>query len=386
MRWLQRLLPVGVLATSLAPAVEMLWRGKPMPRLSRVASSRAPALVQRASVIVAVRNEEAAVRDALRSLLAQDYPALELIAVNDRSTDATGQVLAELAADPRLRVVTVEALRPGWLGKPHALWLGARQATGEWLLFTDADVVFAPNCLRLAVGYASAARLDHLTLGPKLRARSFLLGAFVAYFTYLMVIFLRLYRVNDPDASEGIGLGAFNLVRRSAYDAVGTYAAVARRPDDDVRFGQLVRRKGFRQQLLDGSDLLEVEWYPSLTAAFAGLEKNFFAAYSYNLALALTSNALLLAAYVWPWAGALLTRGGGRWLLLASVLTQVATFLKTRGGLVRLQPIEVGYALAMPLSALLVCYTALRSTVVTLLRGGIRWRGTFYPLSELRRP
>jgi glycosyltransferase involved in cell wall biosynthesis len=409
MRWLQRLLPVGVLATSLAPAVEMLWRGKPTPLLSRIAPVDAVRSSPRVSVIVAVRNEEAAVRDALRSLLAQDYPQLELIVANDRSTDATGQVLAEVSADPRLhmvtheaprpgsapgeladtprlRIVTVEALPPGWLGKPHALWLGAQQATGEWLLFTDADVVFAPDCVRLAVGYVSAARLDHLTLGSTNRARSFLLGAFVAYFRYLLVIFFRLYRVNDPVASEGIGLGAFNLVRGSAYDAVGTYAAVARRPDDDIRFGQLVRRKGFRQQLLDGSDLLEVEWYPSLTAAFAGLEKNFFASYSYNLPLALLSNALLLVAYVWPWPGALLTRGPGRWLLFASVLTQVATFFHTRGGLVRLRPIDVGYALAMPLSAVLVSYTALRSTVVTLVRGGIRWRGTFYPLSELRRP
>jgi glycosyltransferase involved in cell wall biosynthesis len=272
MRWLRKLLPFGVLAASLAPGFEMIWRGKPTPRLSRLAAAASGTPAQRVSVIVAVRNEESAVREALGSLLAQEYPEIEVIVVNDRSTDATGQVLAELS-DPRLRVVTVQGLPAGWLCKPHALWLGAQHATGEWLLLTDADIVFAPDCVRLALEYAASAGLDHLTLGPTIRARSFVLGAFVAYFTYLLVISLRLYRVNDPAAPEGIGLGAFNLVRRSTCDAVGTYAAVARRPDDDVRFGQLVRRKGFRQQLLDGSDLLEVEWYPSLAAAFAGLEK-----------------------------------------------------------------------------------------------------------------
>jgi glycosyltransferase involved in cell wall biosynthesis len=388
-RWLGRLLPLGVLAASAAPGVEMVWHGRPTPSLLRVAAGASAARLPRLSAIVAVRDEEAAVRDALKSLLAQDYPDLELIVVNDRSTDGTGRVLSELAAehaDARLRVLTVDVLPPGWLGKPHALWLGAHQATGEWLLFTDADVVFAPACLRLAVAYARDARLHHLTLGPRLRARSFLLGAFVAYFTYLLVISLRLYRVNDPSASEGIGLGAFNLLRRDAYLAVGTYAAVARRPDDDVRLGQLVRRMGFRQQLLDGSDLLEVEWYPSLRAALDGLEKNFFAGYAYNLPAALASNALLWIAYVWPWLSVWRAGGWLRWVMLASIGSQMATFLQIRRGHgASLGLTEVGYALSMPLSAALVSLAALRSTFMTLFRGGIRWRGTFYPLSELRR-
>lgn len=384
MQWLARLHPASALAASLAPGIDMLAHGRPTPRLSRLSPDLPRATLPRLSVIVPVRNEEAAVRTALSSLLQQDYPDFELIVVNDRSTDRTAEILVQLSAEhaDRLRVVTVDTLPPGWLGKPHALWLGAQSASGAWLLFTDADVVFAPSCLRRAVAYAERASLDHLTLGPRIVTGSIWLGAFVAYFTFLLVISLRLYLVNDAQSNVGMGLGAFNLVLARTYQAIGTYASVARRPDDDVRIGQHIRSLGFRQQLLDGTDLLQVEWYPSLRAAVLGLEKNFFAGYEYNLAAAIASNALLLFAYVWPWAAIFRSRGPRRWLWVGAIAAQMGTFLRTRPSV---GMHDAAYALLMPFSAALVSYTALRSTVLTLLRGGIQWRGTFYPLRELRR-
>jgi glycosyltransferase involved in cell wall biosynthesis len=338
--------------------------------------------------VVPVRNEAATVAAAIASLLRLDYPDLEIVVVNDRSTDGTGTVLSDIAnANPeRLRLFTLQHVPDGWLGKPYALWFGAHQATGAWLLFTDADVVFEPSCLRRAIAYAEQHRLDHLTLGPAIRTRSFKLGAFVALFTYLLVVSLRLYRVNDPDSDVGMGLGVFNLLRRETYEAIGTYAAVARRPDDDVRLGQRVRRLGLHQQLLDGADLLEVEWYPSLREAILGLEKNFFAGYDYNLGAALASNALLVTTYVWPWLAVWRTRGYTRGLLLGAVAAQLAMFLGVRRSFgSRSTLADVGYALAMPASAVVVAYTALRAVFLTLVRGGIRWRDTFYSLDELRR-
>jgi glycosyltransferase involved in cell wall biosynthesis len=388
-RVLERSFAAAVLLAALVPAVDMLRHGRPTPRLSSLPAAPPPEPPPRLSVVVGARNEQAGVRAAVASLLRQDYPDLELVVVDDRSTDATGRVLGDLAkAHPdRLHVVTIERLPPGWLGKPHALWVGARRATGRWLLFTDADVVFEPSCLRRAVGYAEQAGLDHLTLGPAIRTRGFWLGAFVAFFAYLLVISLRLYRVNDPSSRVGVGLGAFNLLRREAYVAIGTYAAVARRPDDDIRLGRRVRQLGLRQQLLDGSDLLAVEWYPSLGAAIVGLEKNFFAGYDYRLPAALAGNALLLAVYVWPWLAAWRAAGWMRALALGTIGADVGTFLHARSGLgARSAMAELGYALAMPVSALLVSYTALRSALLVLRRGGIRWRDTFYPLAELRRP
>jgi cellulose synthase/poly-beta-1,6-N-acetylglucosamine synthase-like glycosyltransferase len=370
----------GILLAASWPGLDMLWRGRATPPLSAVreSSQETPPV----SIVVAARNEAEGVRGGVTSLLDQDYPDLEVVVVNDRSTDATGSVLASLASE-RLRVVTIEELPPGWLGKPHALFVGAQQARGDWLLFTDADVVFEPGCVRLAVGHAVSQRLDHLTLGPTLRARGFWLNAFVAFFAYLLLISLRLYRVNDPSSGVGVGLGAFNLVRRSAYEAIGTYAAVARRPDDDVRLGQRVRQLGLRQQLLDGSDLLSVEWYPSLGAAVAGLEKNFFAGYDYNVAGALLSQAVLLAVYVWPWLA--IWRRSCRWLSLVTIAVNVTTMVSGRarlGGRPGLS--ELAYAMATPITAILVCYTAVRSMLLTLTQHGIRWRDTFYPLADLR--
>jgi glycosyltransferase involved in cell wall biosynthesis len=382
-RLLARWFPPAVLVAAALPGLEMLWRGRAIPRLSQMANAPRG---QRTSVVVAARNEETTIRRGVTSLLHQDHPDFEVIVVDDRSTDGTAAVLGDLlnAYPRRLRVVTLEALPAGWLGKPHALWRGAQQASGEWLLFTDADVVLAPSCLRRAVEYATTAGLDHLTLGPGIQTRSFWLGAFVAFFTYLLTLSLRLYRVNDPTDRAAIGLGAFNLLRRDAYEAIGTYRAVALRPDDDVRLGQRVRQVGLRQQLLGGADLLAVEWYPSLRAAIVGLEKNFFAGYDYNVGAALASNALLLTAYVWPWLAVWRTGGWRRVLLIATLVSEIATFLHVRsqfGG--RLRMSDLGYALVMPVSAVLVCVTALRSVVLTLVRGGIRWRDTFYPLSEL---
>ena len=393
---IERLVPAGLFLAAVWPGLDMLWRGRPTPRLtSRVPAGAAGAGRgrPRVSVVVAARNEAAGVRAGVGSLLDQDYPELEVVVVDDRSTDGTGQVLAEFSAAAaaaaaqagRLRVVRVDELPPGWLGKPHALWTGARQASGEWLLFTDADVVFQPGCVRQAVAYAAAQGLDHLTLSPAISARGWWLSAFVAFFLYLLLVSLRLYRVNDPTSGVGVGLGAFNLLRRAAYDAIGTYAAVARRPDDDVRLGQRVRQLGLRQQLLDGSDLLEVEWYPSLAAALHGLEKNFFAGYDYNVGGALLSNTLLLATYVWPWLAVWRARGWSRGLWLATIAANVTTFLGARARLgVRPDLAQLSYALATPATALLVSYAALRSMLLTITQGGIRWRDTFYPLSELR--
>lgn len=207
------------------------------------------------SVIVPARDEGDTIETALRSVLAQDYPGhLEVVAVDDRSTDGTGAILSRLASErpETMRVIPVHELPDGWLGKNHALYLGAREAGGDWLLFTDADVRFSAGCLTDAVGYAAREGLDHLTLAPEIVSRGVALKSFVAAFSLVFEVTQRPWRASDPRAREAVGVGSFNLVRREAYLRAGTHRPIRMRPDDDMRLGRLLKEAGFRQGVRDG--------------------------------------------------------------------------------------------------------------------------------------
>ncbi|MDP9372738.1 MAG: glycosyltransferase, partial [Chloroflexota bacterium] len=248
------LLHALVFLPHLALSYRLLRYRREVAKLSAVVPSSADGAgrLPRLSIIVPARNEERSLESAVDSLLRQDYPALELVLVDDRSTDRTGQIIARLAAahPDWIQAITVDRLPPGWLGKNHALWLGALRASGDWLLFADADIVFAPNCCRLALTYAAAAGIDHLTLFPRFTAPGYWLDAFVSFFVYTFVTYQRPYLVQDPRSGVGIGVGAFNLIRRAAYVTIGTHAAIALRPDDDTRLGRRVKLLGLRSHIL----------------------------------------------------------------------------------------------------------------------------------------
>lgn len=339
----------------------------------------------RLSVVIPARDEAAGIRRALGSLLAQDYPGLEVIAVDDRSRDGTGEVLSELASrDGRLLAIRVDELPAGWLGKTHALWRGAERAGGEWLLFTDADVVFEPGALRRAVAYAVSEGLDHLTLAPRLLARGALLRAFVAFFGYVFITLWGAYLANDPKSDRGVGIGAFNLVRREAYARMGTMRAISLRPDDDIRLGRRLRKLRFRQRVLNGNEVLSIEWYPSLRAAMAGLEKSLYSSMNYRVVDAIAVQAFLLATMVWPYAGAVLLGGIDRVLLTLVIACLVAGLAETyRQSMGPLTPGALVLVALLPFSALCFAYAIARSVILAETRG-VSWRGTLYPLALLR--
>jgi glycosyltransferase involved in cell wall biosynthesis len=345
-----------------------------------------PLTLPRVSVVVAARDEGSTIGRAVGSLLAQDYPDLEVIVVDDRSSDTTAQVLRELAGqDRRLAVLRVDDLPAGWLGKNHALWRGADRANGEWLLFTDADVVFAPGALRQAVAYATVETLDHLTLAPHLVARGLALRAFVAFFGYAFIALWGAYLANDPKSKRGVGIGAFNLVRRSAYERIGTMRALSLRPDDDIRLGRRLRGFGFRQRVLNGNRLLSVEWYPSLSAAIKGLEKSMYSSMEYRVVDAVEVLIYLGATMVWPFVGVLLLGGIDRVLLAVVVACLLAALIETyrQSMSLRLTPSALAIALLLPFSATCFAWAIVRSVYLAETRG-VRWRGTTYPLSLLR--
>jgi glycosyltransferase involved in cell wall biosynthesis len=359
--------------------VHIVWGYAQIPWLADVppAGGETP----RVSVIVAARDEERNVGQAVRALLAQSYADYEVVVVDDRSADRTPAILRELAsAEPRLRVVTVKALPAGWLGKSNAMHSGAQHATGELLLFADADVVLDPLALSRAVRLFRIEQADHVTAFPGLVLPDPMLKLLVHYGFMWAFAAMRPWKTRDPNSSASLGVGAFNLVRATAYRAVGGHARIPLRPDDDLMLGLLLKRAGYRQIVAFGEGLISVEWYRTLGEAARGFRKNTFAALRYSLPLASVVLLGNLAFGVWPFVAIGLTGGVERLLYEVAALSLVAGY----AGIARVQRSNPLLALLYPVAAL--CGVAIMAAAVlrTVRRGGIEWRGTFYSLDALR--
>jgi glycosyltransferase involved in cell wall biosynthesis len=340
-----------------------------------------PAGAPRVSVIIAARNEERNIREALGSLLSLDYPNFELIVVNDRSEDSTGKILAPMAAtNSSLKVVQVTDLPSGWLGKNHALWTGAQQASGELLLFTDADIVMEPTVLSRAVRFFQENRLDHLAATPRITMQGTFLSMFGLSFVLFFSVFARPWKARDPGSRFHIGIGAFNLVRSEAYRAVGGHETIRMRPDDDMKLGKILKKGGYWADVAYAPEFLRVEWYPSVGEAIRGLEKNVFAGCDYRILLVMPGVIFLLLGSVFPYVAMFVTSGttrliyGGLVILLTLLLADCSRFHGARSW----------HAIGFAPGAALFCWIILRTTFLNLWQGGITWRGTFYPIKELK--
>ena len=342
----------------------------------------APAAWPVVSLIVPARDEGAKIEQALKSLLAIDYPGLEIIAIDDRSQDATGAIMDQLAAeDARLRVIHVAELPTGWLGKNNAMHRGAQIAGGEWLLFTDGDVLFAPETLRLAISYVQHRRLDHLCMNPGMIPGGYWENALTACFAMLFFAAIKAWLIPTRWKGAYCGIGAFNLVRAAVYGDVGGFERLRLDVLDDVNLGRLVKHAGYRQQLLAGDDLIRVRWQNSFWGVIRGLEKNSFAALHYSLGELIRSTLLLLVVFCTPYAGFFFWQQPAAWGYLSSVALLHLTYgyLAARSGTgLRIAPV-------LPAMFLTFIFVLWRSAIITLKQGGVRWRDTFYPLEELRR-
>lgn len=343
-----------------------------------------PGRAPRVSIIVPARDEQDAIETALRSMLALDYPGLEVIAIDDRSTDRTGEILDRLLAEragqggAALQVVHVRELPAGWLGKNHALHLGASRATGDYLLFTDADVHYEPTALRRAIALCEARGLDHVTLFPDIVTRtrfmrmSMLAGA---------VGFLALYRPwrSRTTGRHGLGAGAFNLVRAETYRRAGGHAVIAMEVLDDVELGRLMGDAG-RQGFALGVGLVSVEMYRNAAEMFRGLQKNAFTFLGYSAWMLVVASLATLAVSAWPWIGAVVTDGSTRWINIASAAGAVAV----HAAVARRVRYGLGCLVYLPVMAPMTVFLYWQVAIRTWLRGGVVWRGTFYPLAELK--
>ncbi len=339
------------------------------------------------TVIVPACNEEATIEATLRSLLASTGLRVQVIAVDDRSTDRTGQRMDNLAAvnaasggRHTLEVMHIRALPASWLGKPHAMSLAAQQAKAPWLLFTDGDVLFEPRALALALRQALASAADHLILVPTLILKSTGERAMLAAMQVLSQWTIRLWRVADPKAKDFIGVGGFNLIRREVYTQMGGFESLRMEVLDDLRLGWKVKRAGFAQQVVLGPDLVRIRWIEGALAVVRLAEKNGFAVYRYRVGLTLLACLGIVLQAVLPLAAI----AAGGWTLPAGLVTYAAMGLVYQANR-RATQVAPWHAVFFAPAAVLVAFAFVRSMFLALARGGVEWRGTRYPLGELRR-
>ncbi len=360
-----------------------------IPNLLSEEFNALPRMLQTLTVVVPARNEAADIERCLQSLLAQDYPHVMILAVDDRSTDNTGAIMDRIAAEPsslgRLRVLHVQDLPAGWMGKTHAMALAARQANTDWILFTDGDIFYAPDALRRALVLAERSAADHLVLLPTLILRSWGESMMMSFFQTSSLWTARPWRVPDPASKRDfIGIGAFNLLRRQVYTAIGGFESLRMEVLEDVRLGFKVKRAGYAQRVAFGRDLVRVRWAAGAFGIVDVLTKNLFSVFRFRPVLLLVACVWMLAFGVAPFAALFahhVTHYGIRVAGLVAVLAIVAAYrlYAPRTG------IPWGYALLHPFAAGLFVYALLRSMWITARQGGVVWRGTFYPLEELRK-
>ena len=299
-----------------------------------------------------------------------------------RSKDATGRILDEFAnTHTRLRVVHVDRLPEGWLGKPHGLQKAYEASSGEWLLFTDADVRFKPDVLRRAVSLVKGRKLDHLSLLGDLDMVGFWEKVLITFFGVGFHLGTNPAQVSNPRSSPYVGVGAFQLVRRSAYEASGTHKRLAMEVVEDMKLGKIVKQEGFRSDCGVAQDFVALRWHTGVGNLVRGVTKNFFAGAGYDLGRVTVMLAGIVLMNILPFAGVVFGHG---WIRALSAIAVIIA-LSFHVGVAWVMRVSPLYALTHPLGAALFFYMLLRSTVVTMWQGGIVWRDTFYPLEELKR-
>jgi chlorobactene glucosyltransferase len=365
-----------------APTLESFDRTTRLTRLPKV------------SVILPARNEECYIARCLDSLLAQDYSNFEIIAINDSSTDKTGEIMKEYAArDPRMVHVDAPPKPEGWAGKNWACHQGYLRAKGEVLLFTDADTEHSPSAMSLAVGQLASQGLDALTAVPKLICNDFWTKITLPALATLLHTRFSPLRVNDPNAKTGYFFGSFFAITRSTYEAVGTHEGVRQELVEDGALGGKVKEGKFKLRMVRGERQIEAVWARDLPTLWHGLRRLMISLYYQN-----RSGAYMMAAAVFfilfaPFAFltylpfAAFANNVSFQILLGLELAVIALIIATTAVQCRLGVFESpAYALASPLSGALVSFGFLSAIADARKKGAVSWRDRQYTVSESQHP
>jgi cellulose synthase/poly-beta-1,6-N-acetylglucosamine synthase-like glycosyltransferase len=335
------------------------------------------------SIVIPACNEGDTIEAAMESLLAVDYPNLEIIVINDRSNDATREIIDQLSLmDPRIKPVHVNYLPDGWLGKVNALDRGINMTTADWILLSDADVHFAAQSLKSAVAFCIKDRIDFMTVIPDVITRSPILHVVIAQLFHQASLFFRPDKINDPRHRACYGQGAFMLLRKSTYLRSMRLEWLKMEVVDDTGLALLMRRAGARMAAVSGKNQIQLEWYPTFKSFTRGIEKNAFAFSQYSLPILLgftsvvylTAFGFLVAPFLAGHAAFSLFTMGCMAFYLRSVHLQLNKILHLKSWT----------ALALPAASVFLPFLFLRASFLTMKRGGVNWRGTFYELSDLK--
>ena len=334
------------------------------------------------SILVPARNEQNRVLEScIRSILAQDYGNFEVIAVNDRSTDQTGAILQRLAeSDERLRVIEGEELPAGWLGKPYAMQQAMNYARGEWILATDADMIFETSALRTAMDRTLENNGDALSLIPRFETGSFWERVIIPTWEWVFLMFAVFYRVNDPKSDRAAGIGGFFLMRRTVLDRVGGYEALKDEVMEDVRLAERIKRSGARFLIERAPELIRTRMYATFREAWECSTKNWFSGVNFSFAFAMWCVVSMYVFAVMPVLialvaviaiasgtdlSALLVPAALSWLLQVLVMAIVT----------RRSGVSVVYALTVPVGLALI-YAMLFDSSIRITTGtGVTWKG-----------
>jgi len=333
------------------------------------------------SVIIPACNEAATIEPALRSVLTMDYANLEVIVVNDRSTDETGSVLKRIQKEyPHLKIRQISDLPKGWLGKNHALQHGAEHVQGEYLLFTDADIIMEKTAVARGISHMLENRLDHVSICFKNIAQGGLLNAlFLDVGAGLMFLF-KPWKAKDPNSKRYIGVGAFNLVKASAYRTIGGHRSIALHPIDDIMLGKVIKHHGLSQDCLLGHNFVQVKWYATVREFIDGCMKNGFALYNYSIARVLFVVLIVVTLNILPLWAFFFTSGITRSLFGAVIIIRILSYAHGLSNI----GITPWYSIWSLVTPYIGIYITIKAAVVTTKNKGIVWRGTFYPLDELK--
>ena len=382
---------VLTVGTALAACLALYWtslllriaaRPDPLPELPPLV--RDGAVSPSVSVLVAVRNESDRILVAsLESLLAQDYPSFEVIAVDDHSEDDSAPVMKTLSAkNPRLRVLEAPAAARG---KREALAHEARNAEGTWLLFTDADATLKPEALARGMALACRERIDGLSLLPKTVTVSFWEQVALAASAWLVYEGPTLRRCNEDGAPVGLAAaGPYFLVRREAYRAVGGYEALRENVLLDVSLAKKLRAAGFRYRYLASGGMVETRMYRSLREIWRGFGKNAFVALGGRLHLVLAAASLLVVVVAFPLPLVILMAIAGRFTEWAVSIAALAAMMGVQRRAGRFMGTVLGPLplLASALGGVLWAAILVHSAAASRSSRGVLWKGRYLPAYE----